>query len=1171
MMTSPDKHVQEHQKATFSDGVLKAIISLNGEEGGDEWTRMAKLINDAQLAADSIPFEPEDTTEVDTRIESCREAVGQLRYESFRTIAEAHRNLGNAYADRFWLNAKKSDAKEALGNLRRARSNAENLPEFRSLVTMDLSNLFFKRFNLFEALCDVIAARELLEEIEHGQGPTPDTRNKLAIITSLESKYIPCIPTINSQLEVIKNSLESSETKNGARTWYLEAQGVLLLRRSELEGSVDDSQNAITALQTALSSPTRAREDDWRIRMYLSTALRRRFQVFERDQDLNDAQSQIEQALQSEGLLRRQRGLCKLKLAETLYLKNDYDKSSQYFVRSKRELNAAEKLFYGVDTPLMGRLKQLQAVQLWQTSRLGSRRDDTARAVFDMQLLCQTLRQGLERTGWPKGFAESPFLATLGKLLLQQAYQSRDSSAMNKAIDILRRATNAVSEGVLGQTQALFPPQACGLIRALLMRIDAWNHNLDKREAQRLLQEAVRCPDPLSLHDKTELLLVRGMSVQIEREGLEESGCFQKAIDLYQDALDLGCRRPLVQSECRLSLAKAYKQRGERNKGQQVQSLADFRKAEEYLRADIEQLQQYSHSVMIQKSTLSRVLQLIHRLADSSKDGKEALELSYEVLRSSKMDKVGLMEAAERAGSLEIALHNDWEKAAQDFDLLVDILLEVATEGHATVEKKMFMVQWSRMPTYAAECALKAGRLPVEVLRRLETHRSIYWKHRLNGKTDLDKLRAEQPDLWQQLQDIRGQMHRSVGAGELSPGPVYYAQEHTDLVCRIQKCKEFEDFMGWKITSELLSSYCCDGPAVLFVHGDTCHALIATVTGVSKLLLPQFQELHCFIQFRRFRKAITNYGLDRLASQRELLDVLEWLWLVAAKPVLDTLGLLRKQHSRNQPPRIWWVSSGWSSLLPIHAAGLHGQVIDTEEACTVMDAVVSSYIPTLTALLYSRSRIAEIESAEGDEHGSALLLAMGRTPGHGFSDLLNAPIEVEKVSAVLERHYDIVKHIQPRPKTADAIRGLQSCSIAHFACHGQTAEDPLASELYFWDAYRAPFDVATLMNLDIRRCKLAYLSACESGFSSEWKLREEGLHLAGALQLAGIPNIVATWWKIQDQRSVQVAEDFYTCLMEDERRLDFRNVASALHVAVKKLRDKVNDPFVWGSYVHFGC
>jgi CHAT domain-containing protein len=260
-------------------------------------------------------------------------------------------------------------------------------------------------------------------------------------------------------------------------------------------------------------------------------------------------------------------------------------------------------------------------------------------------------------------------------------------------------------------------------------------------------------------------------------------------------------------------------------------------------------------------------------------------------------------------------------------------------------------------------------------------------------------------------------------------------------------------------------------------------------------------------------------------------------------------------------------------VLPIHAAGDHVEAAKTGIACTVMDRVISSYTPTLRALQFARQRQTAIsQRKEGDSYLRALLVHMSKTPN--MVDLEQATQEADRVKLILTNqvtrgHIPITQLPEPHYKTV--LEHLQVSTIAHFACHAVVdTEDPSKSHLRLRDWGTSPLEVATLMNLDLSDCQLVYLSACETAVNKNSKLREEGLHISGGFQMAGVPNTIATWWEIEDRHPVDVATSFYGGLI-NEGSIDLTACASSLHQAVRGLRNLRIEPIVWAAYVHYGA
>jgi CHAT domain-containing protein len=85
------------------------------------------------------------------------------------------------------------------------------------------------------------------------------------------------------------------------------------------------------------------------------------------------------------------------------------------------------------------------------------------------------------------------------------------------------------------------------------------------------------------------------------------------------------------------------------------------------------------------------------------------------------------------------------------------------------------------------------------------------------------------------------------------------------------------------------------------------------------------------------------------------------------------------------------------------------------------------------------------------------------------------------------------------------------------------------------------------------------------------------IHLAGALQLAGFPNVVGSLWYVGQEAAFAVVERFYQRLCQSEKELG-RFTAEALHFAVLDFRETTRtagnrmkgDPVSWAPFVHFG-
>jgi hypothetical protein len=348
------------------------------------------------------------------------------------------------------------------------------------------------------------------------------------------------------------------------------------------------------------------------------------------------------------------------------------------------------------------------------------------------------------------------------------------------------------------------------------------------------------------------------------------------------------------------------------------------------------------------------------------------------------------------------------------------------------------------------------------------------------------------------------------------------------------------------------------GPIVMVSASDhRADALLLTSTGVTVVELDFTQDefLHQIAVFRR-----------ALRTRRSLDAVLAWLWDRVAGPVLERLGRTRTPEA--EWTRLWWMPVGLFGLLPLHAAGHHDDPLDDPERRAVHDRVISSYTPTVRALRHSR---AARPTPQQPPH--ALVVGVPSVPGvPGRLDCV--PEEAAAVRRAFPHGEDFVEPART-PTTAAVLDELPHHAIVHFACHGVTdAEDPSRSQLLLPDYATDPLTVARLTErrADLGTARLAYLSACGTTAVDQLHLLDEAIHLTGAYQLAGYPQVIGTLWEINDVIAPDVAESFYAALKAPDGSVDTTRGAHALHDTIRALaRAYGGAPWLWAAYLHMGA
>ena len=562
--------------------------------------------------------------------------------------------------------------------------------------------------------------------------------------------------------------------------------------------------------------------------------------------------------------------------------------------------------------------------------------------------------------------------------------------------------------------------------------------------------------------------------------------------------------------------------------------------------------------------------------------------------------------AARAAAALAAESEPGW--AADLLETAVRLLPEVTPRQLARGDQQYAIGGFAGLAGDAAALALAdrqngaaSGERAVRALSLIEAGRAVLLSQALDTRSDLTELRRKYPELAAQFTALRDRLDQpedttqptapvdpnSVQPIRADDGRQRLAGQLTATLVAIRALEGFASFGLPPNPAELLAE-AASGPVVTFtVSAYGSHALLLTEDGTTSLELPglTYDTLISRINdFYRALHAATDLGvsmLDRIAAQKELLEILGWLWDTAAGPVLDTLGYRQPPPPGAVWPRLWWAPGGLLGLLPVHAAGHHAESLAGDRARrTVMDRVVSSWTPTIRALRYARRHPSALPT------GRALIVAMPVTPGlPDGGELPNVPAEVERVHALLPDAIvlagpgitsDGFPHgtgITGVPTRASVFEHLPGCPIAHFACHGfSNPEDPSNSLLLLQDHDSTPLTVASLAPVNLDRAQLAYLSACDTAFTSAAGLIDEAIHLTTAFQLAGFPHVIGTLWQIDDGLAISVADAFYTTLRTSTGTVDTSRAAFAVHHAVLATRASLPaTPSLWAAYLHAGA
>jgi hypothetical protein len=476
----------------------------------------------------------------------------------------------------------------------------------------------------------------------------------------------------------------------------------------------------------------------------------------------------------------------------------------------------------------------------------------------------------------------------------------------------------------------------------------------------------------------------------------------------------------------------------------------------------------------------------------------------------------------------------------------------------------------------------------------------VLWSQALNLRTDLTELTRAAPALARRVNDLRAELDRPLPADSTQRGSPAsddngdpaasrrsrdlqaaidrrrsLAREWTAALAEVRALNGFEHFLAAIPYPELAAA--ADSGPVIVVNASQygCDALIIR-KGEDRPLAVELDDVTRDMIVRQANtmlRAVSAGGApgrsfpQRDRDRRDVLDVLDWLWAAVAAPVLARLpgaaepaqepgpAPAARDPARAGLPRVWWCPTGPLTVLPLHAAGRYPR-LGTSAAGTdsVPDRVVSSYTPTLAALLRARA-------GRAPQTARQLAVGLPETPGR---PRLRAVTEEMRV---LARHFppgELNRQLTgPAATGADVLATIGAHTWIHLACHaGQDQGDPDRSGFFLWDG---PLTLGALAEQPTRGRDLAFLSACQTATGSVGHL-DEAIHLAAAMQFLGYRGVVATMWTIADSPAPVVADTFYSAVAG---RPDA--ASDALHSAASALRrgDPTN-PLLWAPYLHLG-
>jgi len=1010
----------------------------------------------------------------------------------------------------------------------------------------------------------------------------------------------------------LSEAVETTPADHPDRFRYLSVLGLVFWVRFERTGQLVDLDQAITRLSEAVETTPADHPDRFRCLSNLGAGLRTRYALNGQRADLDEAITRLSEAVETTPADHLDRPECLSNLGaglRTRYALNgqraDLDEAitvwreavdttpTDHSDRPARlsSLGGAFGTRYGQD----GQRADLdEAISLGRQAVDASPAEHPDRPMFLSNLgdalriryaldgqrpdLDEAISLGRQAvTTMPTGRSAYEYLVTLGAALALRYEREGQRADLDEAISLGRQAADTAPDLALGRST-----QASNLGIMLRARYNRDGQRADLDEAITVSREAVDTT-PVQHPDRPARLSNLGAALHARYDRDGQRADLDEAITVSREAVDTTPSghpaRPVCLSNLGLELWARFKLTGQR---------ADLDEAITVSREAVDTSPAKQPDSPRRLSILGDTLHARYEREGTRVDLDEAIRLRQEGARAVTGLPARRLIAAQAWGRWLVEA-GDPTAALEAYELAVEQLLPlVAWHGLDQATREHHLREWPGLASDAAAAAVAAGD-PARAVELLEAGRSMLWTQALRLRQDLAVLKERAPGLTAALNRARRILNTSTGTsdgsdtvGDVRRGQVterqmldqrrLAARDWDDAVDQIRRIEGFEHFLRPVPFTDLRQAAAGGPVAIVNISRHGSHALIVTKAesgpdpGVHVVDLPAAP-----------RNTVTDQANTLLGAgdRHAVFEVLAWTWQAITEPVLTALGHTHTPSGEIEDwPRVWWCPTGPAMVLPLHASGRHPRTrheyMVMGEAAAVGDSVagrvVSSYTPTLTALIRARARPSPRRVRQ---------LAVGVQDAPGQTHLRAVPAELQVVASYLPEPTRAT-HLLGAAATRQAVLdALPAHPWLHLSCHGIQHPVDASRSAFFLDD--RPLTLADLAALNLREVDLAYLAACQTA-TGDIRLLDEALHLAAALQLVGYRHVLATLWSISDDAAPAMADAVYAHLLHPDPghpdpadRPDSARAPYALHRAVTHLRQTcAGEPLLWAPYIHLG-
>ncbi|KFY68447.1 hypothetical protein V496_01069 [Pseudogymnoascus sp. VKM F-4515 (FW-2607)] len=1119
-----------------------------------------------QLLMKRTVFEhPEKALAFDDCIGFLESARAHVTSQYRGSISEIHYHLGHAYTKRFQASQDPQDWQKAERNFDEAISRLLSPSPNHATSSYGIASIYSDMFNRYGRLEDSDKAQALYKLALQSNA---DNANVLASSAEHLRSRAYCTgsqKSLEDSIQLIRKSLQITSSTDSQLPFRLAIQAHVLADRFELLGNIADIDQAISSLWKCHEAPSLTNSDRWMYQEMLGNALLLRYENSQDVEDLRNAEAIIHSALEFDGLPAGPKSICLRVYGRIIFRKYEEYRSSKDLENSIKKFQESIKLALSEDLESYFTFNDLG--NAWMESF------ERSQSNSDLQAAASSYQEALEKlrncSTKSTRSAEAMLLHGFGNVQLRQFQLWSRTSDLDFAISCYKKSADMTPD-----FNVRIATRTGALCWALQERFELSHKVADLEEAERRLKDVLALPLQLSSSSNSYLENRMGMIYLRFFSHTEDAKYLDPAATHFRNALAAGCTGPAynVSASNNLAITLRYKAEVTMDDFDIETALSQF--------SCLLQLIKEPGLEMGSKINVAEFLLFLYDLKRDPLVGTMALRVYLMAIQASRVPPMRMMRTKMDAARLTFTIDGDSVAAFNLVKLALDHLPEAILAGLNRGDQLRNIRRCAWLPSNVVAFSIAAGNSTEDSLRFFESSRNIVRDNLLNENFDIGPLEVHHRELAQRFRHLQTRLAQTMPSIKIvDPEPNLMLRrqdnhqaslDYSEVLTQIRSLEGFETFLRLPQETSSLTEYAASGPVIIVNSNEfRSDCIIIKREGVVSIPLPDMTHEACAKNATSFAIAISelSYSPEKASSKFE--EVLIWLWNAVAEPIMKELCLLEGDKGRLKKPRVWWMTTGWISMLPIHAAGIHKKALSTGEPCSVIDLTTSSYFNSLRSLAHAREKFSGFTSSSTESSNSpkALLVKMPETPDN--EPLPGVSREISIVKGILEG-CNVKTKILDSPNRDDVLPCLASCEVAHFACHGIVDDhDPSLSRLLLKDWKQRPLNVRALLRTKRLSCKLVFLSACESAVSKDRELREEGIHLSGGFQVAGVPHVVATLWKVEDQFSVQIAETFYGGLRADGG-LEIGRSSEALRNAVMYSRSKGVDSLCWAAYIHSG-